>query len=277
MTRTLVGTCWRLGPTRAQVPVTSVSTVRTATPIVSVVTAVFARDVGFLADAHASLEAQTLVDWEWLVQGDGVGDELAWLESRDPRIKVESSPQVLGPARARNAAVARSRAPFVRNLDADDMLASPTVLADTLSLMADPTVGFVVGPVIDVLPDGTHRPFDEVLTAGRIPAGSLYPMWEEMGRVLPVHPTAITVRRDILDTFGGYPDVPHGEDTAFLLPVSQVVDGWFAGFPLALHRKRPDSMTGRLDDAGRRQLALTRDETARRARDLAGGMSGPPA
>ena len=256
---------------------TSVSAVRTTAPVVSVVTAVHARDAGFLADALATLEAQTLVDWEWLVQGDGAGDEVAWLDGRDPRIRVDSSPDVLGPARARNAAVARAGSSFVRNLDADDMLASPTVLADTLALMSDPTVGFVVGPVIDVLADGTHRPFDEVLTAGRIPAGTLYPMWEAMGRVLPVHPTAVMVRRDILDTFGGYPDVPHGEDTAFLLPVSQVVDGWFAGFPLTLHRKRPDSMTGRLDDAGRRQLARTRDETARRARELGGGAPGTPA
>ncbi|MFM8793296.1 MAG: hypothetical protein ACKOFF_00090, partial [Acidimicrobiales bacterium] len=154
---------------------------------------------------------------------------------------------------------------------------SPTVLERTVALLSDPTVGFVVGPVIDVLADGIHRPFDEVLTAGRIPAGTLYPMWEAMGRVLPVHPTGVMVRRDILDTFGGYPDVPHGEDTAFLLPVSQVVDGWFAGFPLTLHRKRPDSMTGRLDDAGRRQLARTRDETARRAGELAGGAPGSPA
>ena len=253
---------------------TSVSAVRTTAPLVSVVTAVHVRDVGFLAAARESLDSQTLVDWEWLVQGDGVRDELAWLDGADPRIRVDTSTAALGPARARNAAVARSRAPFVRNLDADDMLASPTVLEGTLALLSDPTVGFVVGPVVDLLPDGTRRPFEDVLPSGRIPAGTLYPMWEQMGRVLPVHPTAVTVRRDVLDRFGGYPDFPHGEDTAFLIPASQVVDGWFTDFPLALHRKRPDSMTGRLDEAGRMQLGLTRDETARRARELAGDAPG---
>ena len=260
-----------------QLPVTSVSAVRTTAPIVSVVTAVHVRDIGYLADALDSLSRQTLVEWEWLVHGDGVHDELSWLETLDPRIKVGTGATALGPARARNAAVGQCRAPFVRNLDADDMLASSTVLEASLALLSDPSVGYVVGPVIDVLSDGTHRPFTEVLTAGRIPAGTLYPMWEAKGRVLPVHPTAVTMRRDMFDRFGGYPDVPHGEDTALLLPMSQVVDGWFTDFPLALHRKRPDSMTGRLDDAGRRQLERTRDETARRATELAGGTPGAPA
>jgi hypothetical protein len=85
------------------------------------------------------------------------------------------------------------------------------------------------------------------------------------------------VRREILDEHGGYPLVPHGEDTAFLLPMSQTVDGWFADFPLALHRKREASMTGRLTDADRAILRRTRDETARRARGFAGGEPGTPA
>ncbi|MGA1362026.1 MAG: glycosyltransferase family 2 protein [Ilumatobacteraceae bacterium] len=249
----------------------------TTAALVSVVTAVHVRDVGYLAGALESISAQTLVDWEWLVQGDGVDDELSWLEALDPRIKVDRSAAAFGPARARNAAVGRGTAPFIRNLDADDLLASPTVLERTVAVLSEPTVGFVVGPVVDLLVDGTQRPFDDVLRAGRIPAGTLYPTWEAMGRVLPVHPTAVTMRRDMFDRFGGYPDVPHGEDTALLLPASQVVDGWFADFPLALHRKRPDSMTGRLDEAGRRQLDLTRDETARRAREIAVGEPGSPA
>jgi len=258
--------------------VTSVSAVTGRQSRISDVNAVHPRDAGFLADAHRSLVSQSMPYWEWLLQGDGdVSAEAERLSRLDPRVRPAMCPPGSGVAVTRNAAVARATASVVRNLDADDMVASPEVLERTLGLFGDVSVGFVLGPVLDVLADGTVRPFAEVLDSGRIPAGTLYPMWEEADRVLPAHPTALAVRRGIIDAHGGYPLVPHGEDTAFLLPMSQTADGWFADFPVALHRKREGSMTARLTAADRMTLGRTRDETARRARELAGGGRETPA
>lgn len=207
-------------------------------------------------------------DWEWVIQEDGADNMLAHWGGRDRRIHHHAT-GCAGVAATRNAAARRARGAVLRNLDADDMLASGEVLAHTVEVFARHDIAWMVGPVIDLLEDGTRRPFQEVLSAGRIPKGTLLPLWEARDRSMPVHPTSLSMRREVFEEFGPYPEVPYGEDTAFLLPLSQVRDGWFSSVPLALHRKRGDSMTGRLTDDDRRVLDDTRENTARKAREVA--------
>jgi GT2 family glycosyltransferase len=114
-------------------------------PRVSIVVPVF-NPGDYLAQALASIEAQTRRDFEVVIVDDGSTDArtaaiLAEAAAR-PGTTVHRTPNQ-GPARARNLAVERSRGAYVLPLDADDWLA-PEYLARTVPVLdAAPEVGIV--------------------------------------------------------------------------------------------------------------------------------------
>src|SRR5690348_12271975 len=79
----------------------------------------------FLGEAIASVQAQTVQDWEMLIVDDGSTDgsaEFAAAAARaDPRIRLVASGARRGAAAARNAGIRRARGEFVALLDADDL------------------------------------------------------------------------------------------------------------------------------------------------------------
>ena len=118
-----------------------------AQPVVSIVTPCYNAGAMFL-DTIASVLRQSLQQWEWIIVNDG-SDDAATLRvlgalraSPDPRIRVVDQPNY-GPAAARNAGVAVSRAPLLFFLDSDDLLA-PTALEQLAwALTAHPEVAAV--------------------------------------------------------------------------------------------------------------------------------------
>jgi glycosyltransferase involved in cell wall biosynthesis len=100
-------------------------------PAVAIITPYFNTGPIF-GETIASLRAQSLQQWEWVVVDDGSDDPqalevLAQLrEHGDPRVRVIAQPNRGLPA-ARNAGVAASSAPLLFFLDSDDLLA-PTAL-----------------------------------------------------------------------------------------------------------------------------------------------------
>lgn len=92
--------------------------------LVSVVTPAYnAQDV--LARAVASLQAQTLADWEMIIVDDTSSDATGTLADRcaqeDPRIRVIRQVQGLkGAAAARNTALSLAQGRYIAFLDADD-------------------------------------------------------------------------------------------------------------------------------------------------------------
>lgn len=77
----------------------------------------------FLAETLASVSAQSFGDWEIVVVDDGSRDA-TWsiLESAGPRVRPLRNETALGPAAARNTALAHARGELVVFLDADDLL-----------------------------------------------------------------------------------------------------------------------------------------------------------
>ena len=92
--------------------------------MVSVITAAYNAE-GFIAETIASVQAQSLTDWEMLIADDASGDRTAEIVSaiaaQDPRIRLIPLERNGGVARARNAALAQARGRYIAFLDSDDL------------------------------------------------------------------------------------------------------------------------------------------------------------
>jgi teichuronic acid biosynthesis glycosyltransferase TuaG len=79
----------------------------------------------FLRDTVESVVRQTFQDWELLAADDHSTDDsldiLSEFKAREPRIRVLSLGQHLGPAGARNAAIHAARGSYIAFLDSDDL------------------------------------------------------------------------------------------------------------------------------------------------------------
>ncbi len=98
----------------------------------------------FLAETLASVQAQTMADYELLLVDDGSTDgSLAIAEAHaagDPRIRVIRLPHA-GVVAARNHAVSVARAPLIAIWDADDLSAPERLRVQADFLDANPDVG----------------------------------------------------------------------------------------------------------------------------------------
>lgn len=93
-------------------------------PLVSVIMPVF-QAAAFLQEGVASLQAQTLPDWELCAVDDGSTDDswalLQRLAAADPRIRPQRLAAQGGPGHGRNAGLAAARGRYMAFLDADDL------------------------------------------------------------------------------------------------------------------------------------------------------------
>lgn len=93
-------------------------------PLVSVITPVF-NAVPFLSETLASVQGQTLSDWEHILIDDGSTDaSLEMIKSAaaaDPRLRVLQTSGRLGPGKARNLGLNCASGNYVAFLDADDL------------------------------------------------------------------------------------------------------------------------------------------------------------
>jgi glycosyltransferase involved in cell wall biosynthesis len=120
-----------------------------ASPHVTIVTPFHNTDEIFLETARSVL-TQSLQQWEWLIVNDGSTDavSLSILEryrNSDPRIRVIDHPVNRGLSAARNTGFRAARAPYVIQLDSDDLL-EPTAMEKWIwCLESHPEFSFVKG------------------------------------------------------------------------------------------------------------------------------------
>jgi glycosyltransferase involved in cell wall biosynthesis len=201
-----------------------------------------------LPDAVASLTAQRFSDFEVIAVDDGsvdgTPDLLCDWARRDARVVVVRQPR-RGIARALGSALARSSAPFVARMDADDIALPERLGAQHAELVASPELA-VLGTHVTLFPH-------EGLTAGM----RRYEQWlsslttpEEIERDILIesplcHPS-VMARRDALLSVGGYRDIDGPEDYDLWLRLARA--GFrMANLPQALlrWRDRPDRATRR--------------------------------
>ncbi|WP_167598397.1 glycosyltransferase family 2 protein [Leeuwenhoekiella sp. ZYFB001] len=95
-----------------------------ARPLVSIVTPCYNSEK-FIAETIASVQQQTVTDWELLIVDDASSDatvaEIKRLQAEDLRIKCFSLKENKGPAHARNLGIQKARGKYLTFLDADDL------------------------------------------------------------------------------------------------------------------------------------------------------------
>ncbi|MEH2610397.1 glycosyltransferase family 2 protein [Bradyrhizobium sp. AZCC 1693] len=93
-------------------------------PLVSIITPSW-NVAPLIGETIASVQAQTMTDWELLIADDCSTDQTtAIVEShaaQDPRVKLIRQPRNGGPALARQAAIDRAQGRFIAFLDSDDL------------------------------------------------------------------------------------------------------------------------------------------------------------
>ena len=181
-------------------------------PALSVLTAV--RDgLPHLEAAVASIRAQTLEDWEWVIVDDGSRDGTAarlddWAR-RDPRLRVVHRPP-RGLVATLNDGLALCRAPVVARMDADDV-ARPERLAAQASFMAEHP-GIAAADTQVALTGGTRnagmRAYVDWVNAHATPESIADDLFVESPLVHP----AVCFRAEAVRAAGGYRDGDFPED-----------------------------------------------------------------
>lgn len=173
-------------------------------PRVTVLTCAY-NVAAYLAETVASVRAQTLADFEYILVDDGSTDgtlELMHaLAGQDARLRVLSLPRNMGMAAALNQGLAQARAPYVAAMDGDDVCAPDRLAAQVAWLEAHPQVG-VLGTAARLIDaDGAE-------TGERaFPAEPALARWELIFRCSLLH-SAMTFRRELAIGLGGYQPNP---------------------------------------------------------------------
>lgn len=200
---------------------TDIQTTKQATPAVSIVMPCF-NAIATIEASIASVQDQTVSDWELVIVDDGSSDA-SWdlvkdIASADRRIRVIAQRNA-GPAVARNAGVRLARSQVIAFLDADDLWGADHLAQHLERLARDPRLGISFSP---------SRFMDEAGTltgeGTRVPGHAL-----EINDLLCGNPTgtcsALVVRRDVFDTAGFMrDDMIHAEDQEWLIRVLHA--GW---------------------------------------------------
>lgn len=160
----------------------------------------------FLGAAVASIQRQSLCEWELLLLDDGSEDDTPWLAESfarsDPRIRAFRFPH-RGIAQTLNEGLALARGAFIARMDADDVSHPWRLSLQKAFLERNPSIS-AVGSLVRLFP------------RARVQQGMLeYERWvnalmtpEEIGREIfvdapLVHPS-VMIRKEDLESAGGY-------------------------------------------------------------------------
>ena len=184
----------------------------TKTPSLSVVMPVH-NALPFLDESIKSILTQTLSDFEFVILDDASTDGSAELlyqwSLRDARIQLHESKKRLGLAASSNAVVAKSLAPLVARMDADD-IAHPDRLLRQMNVMKDCPDVVVIG----TLCNGINASGREVRPRDR---------WRLLRRsnLIPFPHGSAMFRREVFDEVGGYDEkAVSGEDQELFLKMA---------------------------------------------------------
>ena len=170
----------------------------------------------FIARAIASVQAQTLTDWECLVvddgSTDGTHDIVAAIAETDPRVSYMSQLS-RGVSAARNAGLHATSGALIQFLDADDWIGRLKLEQQVAILASHPEVDMVYGDARyfrDATSDSPRREWQRPLSTV---SGSGEPLLAALLNENIMVVQAPLVRRQLIEAIGGFdPDLCKLED-----------------------------------------------------------------
>ena len=199
------------------------------TPAVSIIIPLYNK-AGFVERCVASIQAQTLCDFEVVVVDDGSTDssfeDFRCATEHDPRFRIVRQVNG-GVSRARNAGIALARAELIAFLDADDEW-RPDYLAAIVDLARRYPDAVIYGTAYEVLQDRTERFLKQGAFDGHslIEPREFFEAWSRLGGC-PLFIGATAVRRAPLNVVGGFePGMDLGEELlTFISGTSRLMTG----------------------------------------------------
>lgn len=241
----------RQGGERAQISrLTSDVPRLTSAPLVSVIIpTIGGQRLAYLEAAIASVQAQTLGEWEMIVVGDGADEATCAAVERhaqaDPRIRYLAQPRS-GVSTARNNAIRASNGRYIAFLDDDDLWYPEKLAEQTAVMEADARLGLVAAYVVirneetgrnESLSPKYHPPLPEGCTYRNLVWGNFLPL------------SSVMVRRSVLDLSGMFdPGMsPSGtsraEDYDLWLRIARVAGYTFLPVPLGINRRHGSNIS----------------------------------
>lgn len=215
-------------------------------PLVSVVIPVF-NSSHYVAGALRSVFAQTFDDLEVIVVDDGSDDREALVEAlaefsdRIQYVRQENS----GPAKARNAGVARASGELIAFLDADDEWSADKLAMQVQYFREHPETGLLHSAVVDGTRDGA------------LPGPPRHAFCELYHTDFYVRTLTVMLPRRIFNEVGGFDERReiHVEDWDFWLRIAVRYPIGYIAKPLAYHR-RGGLMSSQIDRTYQAQLLV---------------------
>ncbi|MFF2567291.1 glycosyltransferase family 2 protein [Streptomyces sp. NPDC058084] len=195
----------------------------------------------YLTAMHASLTRQC-VPWEAVIALDGADpSRLPASLAADPRMRTLALPRPVGAACARNLALTHVRTKYVNWADDDDEF-TDDAMAVRLSTLESTGVGWCAGWSEDLHPDGTTRLWRCPTPPGRHEAGDIMNYWARPQDTIPIGPTTILARTDLVRAapMGG---LVQGEDYMAAVGVTALAPGILLRLPVYRYRKHAGQMT----------------------------------
>lgn len=191
---------------------------------------------------HASLVRQS-VPWEAVIAIDGADPALLPAPlTDDPRVRVLVLPRSVGAACARNLALNEVRTPYVNWADDDDEFCE-WAMGVRLRTLKETGVGWVAGYSLDLHPDGSTTLWKCPTPPGRHEAGDVWTYWKNPADTIPIGPTTILARTELVRAAGGMGGLVQGEDYCAAVGVTCLAPGVLLPLPVYRYRKHTGQMT----------------------------------
>ncbi|WP_251828797.1 glycosyltransferase [Streptomyces sp. ATCC 21386] len=190
---------------------------------------------------YESLTRQS-VPWEAVIGLDGADPtRLPTPLADDPRVRILALPRPVGAACARNLALGDVRTEYVNWADDDDEFIDDA-MAVRLRTLETTGLGWCAGYSEDLHPDGSTSLWRCPTPPGRHEAGDVWTYWTRPEDTIPIGPTTILARTDLVRAapMGG---LVQGEDYMAAIGVTCLAPGILLPVPVYRYRKHPGQMT----------------------------------
>ena len=207
-------------------------------PAVSVIVPLYNK-TGFVERCVASIQAQTLSDFEVVVVDDGSTDssydDFRRATEDDARFRIVRQANG-GVSRARNAGIALARSDLIAFLDADDEW-RPDYLATIVAIARRHPDAVIYGTAYEVLQDRTERFVKQGAFGGRslVEPREFFEAWSRLGNC-PLFIGATAVRRAPMNAVGGFePGMDLGEELLTFIRLLELGNVAFDDTPHAVY------------------------------------------